>query len=57
MKSAFIEVLRRPFESAQYASSSYQKILKRHGLTPSMSRKGNCLDNAPMESFFGSMKI
>ncbi len=40
----------------QYASSSYQKILKRHGLTPSMSRKGNCLDNAPMESFFGSMK-
>jgi len=40
----------------QYASTSYQKILKRHGLTPSMSRKGNCLDNAPMESFFGSMK-
>lgn len=40
----------------QYASTSYQKILKRHGLTSSMSRKGNCLDNAPMESFFGSMK-
>jgi putative transposase len=40
----------------QYASSSYQAILKRHGLVPSMSRKGNCLDNAPMESFFGSMK-
>ena len=40
----------------QYASSSYQKILKRHGLTPSMSRKSNCLDNAPMESFFSSMK-
>jgi transposase InsO family protein len=40
----------------QYASTSYQAILKRHGLAPSMSRKGNCLDNAPMESFFGSMK-
>ena len=40
----------------QYASNSYQAILKRHGLAPSMSRKGNCLDNAPMESFFGSMK-
>ena len=26
------------------------------GITPSMSRKGNCLDNAPMESFFGHMK-
>ena len=40
----------------QYASAPYQAILNRHGLTPSMSRKGNCLDNAPMESFFGSMK-
>src|SRR3954453_12845383 len=30
--------------------------LARHGITPSMSRKGDCLDNAPMESFFGSRK-
>ena len=40
----------------QYARSSYQKISKRHGLTLSMSRKGNRLDNAPMESFSGSLK-
>ena len=31
-------------------------ILARHGLVQSMSRKGNCLDNAPMESFFGTLK-
>jgi putative transposase len=30
--------------------------LARHGLRCSMSRRGNCLDNAPMESFFGSLK-
>jgi putative transposase len=31
-------------------------LLRLHGIKPSMSRKGNCLDNAPMESFFGSLK-
>jgi transposase InsO family protein len=41
---------------SQYASEAYRKILRRHGLTASMSRKGNCWDNAPMESFFGSLK-
>jgi len=40
----------------QYASGPYRKILARHKLTASMSRKGDCLDNAPMESFFGSLK-
>jgi len=40
----------------QYAGSEYQKILTRHGLRCSMSRRGNCSDNAPMESFFGSLK-
>lgn len=40
----------------QYASRSYRDILEMHGITASMSRKGNCLDNAPMESFFGSLK-
>jgi putative transposase len=40
----------------QYASEPYQAILARHGLRGSMSRRGNCLDNAPMESFFGSLK-
>jgi putative transposase len=31
-------------------------VLKRHGIERSMSRRGNCLDNAPMESFFASLK-
>jgi transposase InsO family protein len=31
-------------------------VLKRHGIEQSMSRRGNCLDNAPMESFFASLK-
>jgi len=51
-----VEALRRPLESAQYASKPYRAILARHGITQSMSRKGDCLDNAPMESFFGSLK-
>ncbi|CRL92526.1 TPA: IS3 family transposase [Neisseria meningitidis] len=34
----------------------YQKQLKGNGLVQSMSRKGNCLDNAAMESFFGTLK-
>jgi transposase InsO family protein len=40
----------------QYAGKDYQAILSRHGLRCSMSRRGNCYDNAPMESFFGSLK-
>jgi N-methylhydantoinase A len=42
-----LEPLRRPFESAQYAGAKYRKLLKKAGLTQSMSRKGECLDNAP----------
>ncbi len=40
----------------RYASKPYRATLARHGITQSMSRKGDCLDNAPMESFFGSLK-
>jgi putative transposase len=40
----------------QYQMSSYRRALQEHGLTQSMSRKGNCLDNAAMESFFGTLK-
>lgn len=40
----------------QYQMSQYQQVLKSRGLTQSMSRKGNCLDNAAMESFFGVLK-
>jgi transposase InsO family protein len=41
---------------SQYASQEYQELLKGYGMLPSMSRKGNCWDNAPMESFFASLK-
>ena len=40
----------------QYACGDYRKLLEANGITASMSRKGNCLDNAPMESFFGALK-
>jgi putative transposase len=40
----------------QYACKDYRAILARHGIAQSMSRKGDCWDNAPMESFFGSLK-
>jgi transposase InsO family protein len=41
---------------SQYASAHYQLLLARHGITCSMSRKADCWDNAPMESFFASLK-
>jgi transposase InsO family protein len=41
---------------SQYASTDYQKFLKEHGMVCSMSRKGNCYDNAVAESFFGRLK-
>ncbi len=40
----------------QYASGPYREALERHDIRPSMSRRGNGLDNAPMESFFASLK-
>lgn len=41
---------------SQYCAHDYQKLLKQFGMIPSMSRKGNCWDNAPMESFWGTLK-
>ena len=41
---------------SQYATAAYQKRLVEHGIVCSMSRKGNCWDNAPMESFFHTLK-
>ena len=40
----------------QYASESYRRALADNGLVPSMSRKGNCWDNAVAESFFATIK-
>ncbi|SNT42212.1 putative transposase [Bacillus sp. OK838] len=39
-----------------YQMKSYSHALKTHGITQSMSRKGNCLDNAVLENFFGLLK-
>ena len=41
---------------SQYASDSHRKFLKQHGIQQSMSRKGNCWDNAVSESFFHTLK-
>ena len=41
---------------SQYCSSDYRTLLKKCGMLPSMSGKGNCYDNAPMESFWGTLK-
>jgi putative transposase len=42
---------------SQYASHEYQRLLKQHGIICSMSRKGNCWDNAVMERFFLNLKM
>ena len=41
---------------SQYCAQEYAALLERYGINPSMSRKGNCYDNAPMESFWGVLK-
>ncbi|HCO61405.1 MAG TPA: IS3 family transposase, partial [Porticoccaceae bacterium] len=43
-------------QGSTYASGEYQRLLNQHGLLCSMSRKGECLDNAVAESFFGTLK-
>ena len=42
---------------SQYASAAHQALLSKHGLVASMSRKGNCWDNAVMERFFLNLKM
>jgi putative transposase len=44
-------------QGSQYASAEHTRLLARHGLTASMSRKGNCWDNAVMERFFLNLKM
>jgi putative transposase len=49
-------VLHHSDRGSQYCSHDYQALLAQYGMVASMSRKGNCWDNAPMESFFNSLK-
>jgi len=50
------ELLAHSDRGSQYASAHYQRLLARHGIACSMSRRADCWDNAPMESFFASLK-
>jgi transposase InsO family protein len=49
-------VLHHSDRGSQYASNDYQKQLQQYGMNCSMSRKGNCYDNACIESFHGVLK-
>ncbi len=51
-----VDILVHSDRGSQYASGSYQRLLASRGIRCSMSRKGNCWDNAPMESFFATLK-
>jgi transposase InsO family protein len=51
-----LEVLRRPIESTPYASEDHQRALAARSITCSMSRRGNCIDNAATESWFSTLK-
>ena len=49
-------VLHHSDQGSQYTSEQFQLLLMSNGVTCSMSRSGNCWDNAAMESFFSSLK-
>jgi putative transposase len=42
---------------SQYAATTYQQVFATHGITPSMSQKKNCWDNACVESFSGHASV
>ncbi len=50
------ELLAHSDRGSQYASAHYQRLLQAHRITCSMSRRADCWDNAPMESFFATLK-
>jgi len=50
------ELLLHSDRGSQYASENFQRLLAKHGIVCSMSRKGNCWDNSDIESFFHSLK-
>ena len=50
------DLLHHSDRGVQYASEDYQQLLASHGITVSMSRRGNCYDNAMMESFWATLK-
>ena len=55
-KQPDIGLIHHSDRGSQYCSYEYRDLLKQFGMKASMSRKGNCYDNAPMESFWGTLK-
>jgi putative transposase len=55
-RSPGLDLMHHSDRGSQYASKDYQQLLRSKGIKVSMSRKGNCWDNAVMERFFGSLK-
>lgn len=55
-RTSTVGLLHHSDRGSQYAATRYQRLLGEHGITPSMSRTGNCWDNACVESFFGTLK-
>ncbi len=53
-RPAGTQLLHHSDRGSQYASEDYQQLLARHGITVSMSRCGDCYDNAMMESFWAT---
>ena len=51
-----VEVIFHSDRGSQYASEAYRRLLEHENISPSMSRKGNCYDNAYVESWFSSLK-
>jgi putative transposase len=51
-----VGLLHHSDRGSTYASEDYQEVLREHGITCSMSRRGNCYDNAVMESWFSTFK-
>ena len=51
-----VGLLHHSDQGSTYASDDYQAVLEAHGITCSMSRRGNCYDNAVMEAFFSTVK-
>jgi transposase InsO family protein len=56
MKMAANGLILHSDQGFQYTSEAYFRLTQQYGITPSMSRRGNCLDNACMENFFGMLK-
>ena len=51
-----IDLLHHSDQGSQYTSEDFQRLLAAQGITCSMSSKGDCWDNAPIESFFSTLK-